>query len=150
MHEDERMEQSPIRVVIGTETEGVAIDVLGLLHDGAGNAEDREWLSTPIRVTVGGFRAEVPATLRTVELRAFRDGLRGIHATLTGTAELTSIEDWIELRVTATPSGGLDVTGSVRDEPGSENELAFRLHGLDQSFLPPLLDRLDAATHVAG
>lgn len=46
------------------------------------------------------------------------------------------------LTVGSESGGRLKIDGVVNDHPGVGNELAFHLEGLDQSFLPPIIESL--------
>lgn len=105
---------------------------------------DGNWVVSPISVKVGGFTADVPAGLRMDELARFRDQLRSVYDHLSGVATLESLEDWISMTIECTRTGRLIITGEVTDNPASDNLLRFELDGLDQSYLPPALDALDA------
>jgi hypothetical protein len=121
----------------------LAIEVLGRLHPGADDYWDGNWLATPIEVQVGAFRATVGAALRADELQAFREDLRRVCDALGGEAVLASMEDWLSLHLELKPNGHVIVSGRVRDQPGSGNELTFEFGGLDQSDLVAILDALD-------
>ncbi|MCW2630925.1 MAG: hypothetical protein JWR48_7647, partial [Mycobacterium sp.] len=45
----------------------------------------------------------------------------------------TTMEDSITLSIKSNPSGALDVSGEVTDQPGVGNRLSFELHGFDQT-----------------
>jgi hypothetical protein len=82
------------------------------------------------------------AGLRVEELRRFREGLERVYADIAGTAVLESVQDWLTLRVTCRGNGSLEVTGVARDEPGIGNRLEFTVDGMDQTYLPPLIEAL--------
>jgi hypothetical protein len=121
----------------------ITIRVLGRLYPGADDFGDGNWLSTLIDFAAGQFSGTVSASLRAEELQAFRDGLEKLYATLQGEALLESMEEWLTLRVTATSSGRLYVTGRLTDRPGDGNQLLFDIDSLDQSYLPAILENLD-------
>jgi hypothetical protein len=130
-------------LVIGSlDAEYVAICVLGRAHPGAADYWDGNWVRSMINLRVGGFTADVTADLRTEEFRRFADGLKFINDTLSGSAVLTSMEDWIDLTVRHKPNGGLEVSDVVIDRPGVGNQLAFELHGFDQTHVAPWLSQL--------
>lgn len=120
----------------------VVIDVRGRMHPDATDYWDGNWLFSPIEVQVGGFTAKIGAGLRAEELRSFREGLELLHRDLRGFAALTSMEDWLELSVTVSGSGRLEVVGEVIDRVGDGNRLAFRVNDLDQTHLPDLIGEL--------
>jgi len=131
-------------VVVGDPSgDHLSIRVLGRLHPGADDFWDGNWLATPIEATVGGFQGRVGASLRADELQAFRDALQGLHSALNGEAVLESMEKWLTLRVAATSRGRLEVQGTLLDRAGDGNQLIFKIEGLDQSFLPRIIDSLE-------
>ncbi len=123
----------------------VSIRVLGRVHAGADDFWDGNWLMTPVEVVIGGFRGDVGASLRAEELQGFREALERIYGSLQGDAVLRSMEGWLLLRVTPDRSGKLMVAGQVTDRPGSGNELSFKINGLDQSYLPEIIEALAEA-----
>jgi hypothetical protein len=53
------------------------------------------------------------------------------------------MEEWLTLRIAATSSGRLEVTGTLVDRLGDGTQLMFTIHDLDQSCLPRIIDALD-------
>jgi hypothetical protein len=136
-------DDSPPAVMVGRhDGDHVLINVLGRLHPGAVDSSDGNWLMTPIEISVGAFKAEIGASLRAEELRAFRLALESLAAALEGEAVLESMETWITLRVSVDRLGRLEVVGEAADKPGSENHLAFRVSDLDQSDLSDMIASL--------
>jgi hypothetical protein len=119
----------------------VTVKILGRMHPGADDYWDGNWLLSPIEIQVGGFSGEVPAGLRSEELRRFREQLERLYRTLEGEARLESIEEWILLVCQGDGMGHINVKGFVRDRPGIGNRLNFDLC-FDQTHLPSLLDQL--------
>ena len=136
------MDQQRFEVRVGTALEGISIEVLARQFPEALDWADGNWLISPIQISVGRFRADLPATLRVDELAQFRLGLEDIWRTLTGEAMLESMENWLQLTVRCSPRGSLQVTGAAEDLPGSGNTLHFEIRGMDQSFLPDLIAQL--------
>jgi hypothetical protein len=122
----------------------VIIEVAARMHPNADDFWEGNWLVSPIAIRVGGFRGNIDAYLRVEELVRFRDQLSSLHASLKGGAVLESLEERITLLVAVAPSGQLTVTGRVSDDPGIGNELAFEIDGLDQTYLPPMIESLSA------
>lgn len=130
-------------VVLGrADGDHVSITVLGRLHPGAVDASDGNWLMTPIKISVGGFSAEIGASFRAEELREFRRALEVVATSLDGEAVLESMETWITLHVSVDRLGRLEVSGEATDKPGSGNRLLFRIADLDQSDLPAMIASL--------
>lgn len=132
------------RVMLGRPgSDHLAIEVLARLHPGADGYWDGNWLATPIEAKIGSFRASVGAGLRSDELLAFRDDVRRLYDTLSGHAELNSMEDWLSVRLTVGSGGQVVVSGHLRDRLGSRNVLTFEFGELDQSDLVAVIDGLD-------
>lgn len=87
---------------------------------------DGNWMISPISVRVGGFTAEIGATLRMDEIHRFNEGLKYINQNLDGAAVLASMELWIELAVRCEPNGHLSVVGEVTENPATETCFDFR------------------------
>nr|WP_240956532.1 hypothetical protein [Micromonospora sp. HNM0581] len=98
---------------------------------------------SPVEISAGGFRADLDAGLRAEELRAFREGLARIDAEMSGEATLTSMEEWLFLTVAVVSRSRLAITGLAKDQPGGGNELRFGVAGLDQSYLPAIIEALE-------
>jgi hypothetical protein len=97
-----------------------------------------------VEVVAGAFRGFVSAALRADELQSFRDAIKRLDDSLQGEAVLSSMEDWLNLRITVDRAGHLEVSGNVSDRPGVGNQLTFTIDGLDQSYLRHVLEGLDA------
>lgn len=128
--------------IAGDGAHRITIEVLGRMHPGSTDYWDGNWLLSPTTVSIGGFKGRVGAGLRCDELQRFRQELAVLNETLTGTAELSSLEDWVNLRLTADSLGHVAVAGAVMDEPGIGNRLEFTF-SIDQTFLPPIIGALD-------
>ncbi|HEU5271992.1 MAG TPA: hypothetical protein VFU36_18870 [Jatrophihabitans sp.] len=132
------------QIVIGlTGTEHVIIRVEGRAHPGATDYWDGNWMISPISVRVGGFTADVAATLRMDEIHRLNEGLKYLNQNLDGTAVLSSMERWIDLTVTCEPNGHLSVVGVVTEDPGRRTRLEFEIDNLDQTMLPGWIAALD-------
>jgi hypothetical protein len=129
-------------VRIGTPLEGVLIQVLKRQFPDSMDWEDGNWLDSPIDIDLGRFRGSLPAQLRVDELQAFRVALESVSRTLTGEATLESMNGWLKLSMKCEPTGGLTVAGIADDSPGIGNKLRFTIGGMDQSFLPEIIDQL--------
>lgn len=133
-------------VVLGTDSHNVRLSVLRRLEPDAPDAWNRQWLVVTVSVETGGYAGKAEAVLHAEELARFERQLARLHDVLAGTARLTSIHGWAEILCSGDGTGGLEVSGVVRDQPvaGKGNELHFRL-GLDQSYLPSAIASLGEA-----
>lgn len=133
-------------VVIGhPEHDHLRIRVIGRMHPNADDYWDGNWLMTPLEVVVGAFRGSVSASLRADELQGFLNALKHLDDTMRGEAELSSMEEWLTLRVSVDRVGHLDVAGEMTDRPGVGNTLRFHIGDLDQSHLRTIIDALEVA-----
>lgn len=120
----------------------MVVSVVGRMHPGAQDYWDGNWLITPIRLHIDGFSGTLAAGLRVEELGRFREELEGVYANVAGMAVLASLEGWLTLRVICRSTGSLEVTGVACDQPGTGNRLEFAVEGMDQTYLPPLIEAL--------
>ncbi|NIH83798.1 WapI family immunity protein [Amycolatopsis granulosa] len=140
---DEQYRNDTPSVTIGSSAGGsLTISVVGRMHPEAIDFDDGNWLLSPVEVVVGHFSACIPASLRADELRAFRTGLSEVYENFGGIARLQSMEGWLSLAATVHSSGRVEIDGEVIDSIGSRNKLIFRLDGIDQSYLPGIIDSL--------
>jgi hypothetical protein len=131
----------------------LVVRVHGRMYPKATDYWDGNWLTTKIIVDVGAFHAEIGAGLHMDELHRFREELDELYRTLSGSAQLKSMEEWIDLLVKVDNFGHIAVDGQVRDRAGEGNRLLFKIIGLDQTDLPALLEGLaavEAAYPVLG
>ena len=131
----------------------VVVRVHGRMHPQATDYWDGNWLTTEIVVAVGAFQATIGAALRADEIHSFREELTELYRTVSGSAQLRSMEDWIDLLVKVDGFGHITVEGQVRDRAGVGNRLIFDIGGLDQTNLPTVIDGLkvvEAAYPVLG
>lgn len=133
----------PVIVIGSVAGEHVAIVVTRREFPEASDYWDGNWVYATVRISVGGFRGEYEALLRTTELASFREGLTRLHADLRGTAAFESLEEWLRIHVEGDGRGHLVAKCEARDQPGTGNTLRFELR-FDQTEVPPVLASLDA------
>ena len=104
---------------------------------------DDNWLNVEIRVCAGGFRGSVDATMITSELSKFLDELRPLQETLSGSAELVTMEEQLSLQLVGDGRGHVELRGEVADAPVIGNRLHFTLK-FDQSQLGASIRELEA------
>ena len=125
--------------------ERVEIEVLRYERAPVGEYYDDNWLTVQVRVSVGGFRGTVDAALIAEEFVAFLTQLRPLHESLSGTAEFTTMEGQLHLRLTGDGKGHIELTGEVADQAAFGNRLHFTLH-FDQSQLGSSIHELERVT----
>ena len=102
---------------------------------------DGNWVDSSVDVSVGAFAGKYRACLRTDEFKTFRVGLDPLYKTLKGNASFTSMEDWVEIRVTGNGLGHFRAGCTLRDAAGIGNVLKFDLH-FDQTELAVMVKSL--------
>ena len=110
------------------------IDVLRYERAPVGEYYDDNWLTARVRVWIGGFHGTVDAAILTDELAAFLTQLHPLHRRLLGSAEFTTLEGQLYLRLVGDAKGHIQLVGEVADQPGVGNRLHFTL-SFDQSQL---------------
>lgn len=128
-----------------SEYDRLEIDVLRYEREPIGEYHDDNWLTVRVRARVGGFEGTVEAAIVTDELTAFLAQLRPLHRTLRGTAEFTTLEGQLYLRLTGDGRGHIEMSGDLLDQPGIGNRLHFTLN-LDQTQLGSSIQELDKVT----
>jgi hypothetical protein len=125
--------------------ERIEVHVLRYERQRVGEYHDDNWLTVQVRICVGGFRGTVDGAFITEEFVAFLTQLRPLHQSLSGTAEFTTMEGQLHLRLTGDGKGHIELVGEVADQPGIGNRLHFTLH-LDQSQLGASIHELERVT----
>jgi hypothetical protein len=120
----------------GQDSEYVRVAILRDNGDG--------WFSAQVDVVVGAFRGTYSADFNSWAFSEFRTSLDGLYRTLSGSASFTSYERQLEMTMTCTPQGHIDLRGEAVDFVGTGNRLSFRIE-LDQTYLPKILADLQAA-----
>jgi hypothetical protein len=128
-----------------SEHERIEVEVLRYERPPVGEYYDDNWLTSQIRVRAGGFHGQVGASVLAGDLSAFLAGLRPLHETLRGRAELSTMEDQLRLSLVGDGKGHIALTGEVADQPGVGNRLHFTLQ-LDQSQLGASIHELERIT----
>jgi hypothetical protein len=125
-----------------SEHDRIEIDVLGYECAAVGEYWDDNWLRTEIRVFVGSFRGKVGAAIMTSELSRFLSELRPLFEKLSGSAEFSTLERQLNLRLTGDRKGHVELQGEIVDQPGIGNRLRFTL-AFDQTQLADAIRELD-------
>jgi hypothetical protein len=128
----------------GEQAEYLAINVLGRSHPACTDYWDGNWLCVEVEVVAGGFRGLVTGGVRTDELDRFHGQFARLQELLKGTAEFTTMEGWVTIRVIGNGRGHMRFQCAVRDEPGTGNTLTCEF-GCDQTCVPPMLAQLRRA-----
>jgi hypothetical protein len=128
-----------------SETEFIAVDVLGYEREPVGEYYDDNWLRIKIQVAGSGFRGSASAAILTEDLAQFTSQLHPLYEKIGGTAKFSTMEGQLELNLTCDKVGRVALTGFVKERPGFGFRLDFAFQ-LDQSHLKTTLAQLDAVT----
>jgi hypothetical protein len=124
-----------------SERERIEIDVRGYERAPVDEYYDDNWLRVEISVQAGGFRGRTSASFITSELTKFLSELHSIFEKLKGSAEFSTMEEQLSLRLVGDGKGHIELHGVVADQAGVGNRLHFRLQ-LDQSQLGASISEL--------
>jgi hypothetical protein len=130
-----------------SEMERLEVEVLRYERAPCGEYYDDNWLTSQLRVSVGGFKGKVEAAIQTAELDTFLAQLRPLYATLRGTAEFSTIEEQLHLLLVGDGKGHIELTGELIDRPGLGNRLHFKLQ-FDQTQLAVSIQELERVMSV--
>jgi hypothetical protein len=125
-----------------SERERIEVDVLRYERAPIGEYHDDNWLTAEIRVQAGGFNGNAAVAIVTDELVRFVTELRPLFETLSGSAEFTTTEDQLALKLVGDGKGHIELRGEVADQAGIGNRLHFTLQ-FDQSQLGASIRELD-------
>jgi hypothetical protein len=129
----------------GLEQERIEVEVHGYERAPVGEYWDDNWLRVEIRVRVGGFRGNTSAAIITSELTKFLSELQPLYEKLSGSADFTTIEEQLSLRLVGDGKGHIELQGELSDQPGIGNRLRFTLQ-FDQSQLGASIGQLEKVT----
>ena len=108
---------------------------LVLLLDLPGRADSGyEWISCRAKIHVGGFNGSADLYLGAGDLQQLSDQLEDLYRSLSGKAELNTIEGQIALKLTGDGKGHIRLEGSLLDRCGVGNKLMFVIE-YDQTLL---------------
>src|SRR5436189_6366276 len=94
-----------------SEHERIELEVLRYERAAVGEYYDDNWLTSQIGVRAGRFRGKVDAAVLTGELASFLTSLRPLYDTLRGTAEFSTMEEQLHLRLIGDGKGHIALTG---------------------------------------
>jgi hypothetical protein len=135
---------SELQVLFGDPAgDRLVIAVRGRMHPGARDFWDGNWLISPMEIVAGGFTARLGAGLRANELQEFREQLAAVLET-GGAAELSSMEEWVELTVRVAADGTAAAEGVAINDHSSGNQLSFRIEGIGRGQLAEVVAGLTA------
>jgi len=124
-------------IVIGKpDSEHVSINITDRNPDG--------WLSGTLDICSGPFSGRCPASFIKGELRKFAGEVQRLYQDLAGTATLSPMENYIDMKLTGNGRGQVTAEGTARDSFVDGIHLAFRVD-FDQTDLPGIIAALRSA-----
>jgi hypothetical protein len=102
------------------------------------------WLTTRVSIELPSFTAEVEGSIQIDALRRFYLDLQSLQQSLEGTASLIQDETWVQMSISATRYGYIQISGSVAayDIGHAKSRLEFTFVEVDQTYLNPVLEQL--------
>jgi len=108
--------------------------VLRRTYPDASDYWDGNWLSTKVSVRSRGLSGTVASNTRAEEYREFLGALVLLYETLEGSAEFSTMEEWLTMKVYGDALGHIAVDVELRDTSVIGNQLCCCLE-MDQSYL---------------
>ena len=118
----------------GAEREFVAVVVQRRSYPTATDYWDGNWLTSEVRLQMGGFSGRFEASLRAEEFVRFLTELKRLRESLHGQAVFATLEEQLRLELEGDGKGHIVVRGHARDEAGTGHQVKFRLQA-DQTML---------------
>lgn len=122
-------------IYIGTPCEFVSILFLEpLSEEGSVHAD--------VEISVDGFQGRIRPFFEKADFERFANGLREVHRTLQGEAELRPRDEQFVLRLKAARGGHIELEGEAFSKAAYGNRLTFEI-ALDQTCLPEPIQALE-------
>jgi hypothetical protein len=125
-HEKERLEVTLLGVPANAEVEGY------------------DWIKAQVHIEVGGFIGDVEITMCLSDIIRFKEQLEPVYRDLTGTAEFTTIEDQLYIRIEVDKFGHVTAAGHLIDDLVNGDKLTFMIT-YDQTLLWHTISEIDEA-----
>ena len=107
----------------------------------ANKIEPEGWFRSPVKIEVGEFVGNSTVYLEISELTDFHKDLIKMHESVSGVAELNTLERQIVLKLVANGRGAIDVEGILWSHATYGSRLNFEFK-IDQTYLSEELPRL--------
>ncbi|MBD1877338.1 hypothetical protein [Coleofasciculus sp. FACHB-T130] len=121
--------------------EKVIIDIQGINNLDTDDYWDRTWINSEIEIILPGYHANFFGDIRTEEIFSFLEQLKEMSQTLSGVAELNTMEGLMNLKAEMNNLGHIQWNGKTTYPIGNGNTLTFNFSN-DQSFLANLITEL--------
>jgi hypothetical protein len=106
--------------------------------------EGYDWISACVTFRVGKFNGQIPLMLTLHDIIHFKEQLESLYDDLKGGAELTTIEQQVELKVKTDGLGHMFTEGYLKDDVSFGNKLSFKIN-FDQTILKHPITEINAA-----
>jgi hypothetical protein len=142
--QEDHDEARPAEIVVAGDLCRLVLTVYGYEHPGATNYDDANWVMAKARLMGGrhgnDFQATTGVSLRTVELKAFRDSLATLLERLTGEVRMEHMEQQV-----CCTNGRGEMEASLREHVGAELRIQSPI---DQTYLAPTVADLDTVLRL--
>ena len=133
-------------VILGT-SEKLTVKVFSTQGFSA-DSSNHDWLEVQVTAQTNWFRAGFRESIMPWELAAFRRDLQKMHTELKGEAGWKAVENFIDLKAVMDKMGHIRWSVELIHISDSMDTLYFGMDS-DQSYLPALLDQIDAILTAA-
>jgi len=125
-----------VELKIGDDRTFVIISLPDTSHAARARSEGR-LTDTEISVDVGAWSGRYGAHFHETDFSTFARGLETLSGTLSGDAELSSLDGYLDLTLTGDGLGHISVRGTAWDTPrlGSHLEISF---DIDPTYIPEM------------
>lgn len=125
----------------------VRINLIKLALPDAEHDWDKNWLDASVVIKAGGFSGQFNTQLMTVDFENFKQELKSLYTKLDGTANFSTMEGNINIRMKGDGRGHIASECKLMDHPGTGNKLEVRID-IDQTYIPILIRQLDNIVQI--
>jgi hypothetical protein len=127
--------------------QSISITVIGLLVIDATSNWDKNWLKTKISVQAGAFSGIYDADLTTFDFENFKQDLNSLYENLNSEIEFKDLEGYLYMKIKGNGLANINAEISCSDDPGiNAATLNFELN-FDQTYIKPVIQRLNNITN---
>ncbi len=124
------------------ERERISFELLPPVADK--ETEGYDWINARVKIQVGSFYGQTELMLTVYDIVQFKKQIESLYRDLKGSAEFTTIEGQVGFKVNTDNLGHMYMTGFLKDDVSSGNELAFVIE-FDQTLLRQTIHEIDNA-----
>jgi hypothetical protein len=131
-------------IIIGDRSAGVIVSVPDKESDAEG------WVHATVSLELGAWKGRYAAQFHIDDFSHFASGVAALSSSLEGEALLSSMDGYLEVRLTGDGKGHVEVKGEAWDRPRWGTHLEFEF-AIDQTYLSAILTSTNAISqHLAG